>query len=484
MIKAYKLKSDANTKKIKKVKETLHLYRKDAQKIAKLQWQFFNRTNKFDKQSKLNIKLNLSARYGQTCQYQVVGMLQSHLSNLQNAFAEYVYKSSLTPEIKHQMNLINRRYLWNCQEHKDFQPEELWLARKILKGVRKRYKNPTYKNINMALDTKVAEISVSTNSFDYWIRFSTSDKGKPICLPIKSNKYFENATGKRKNFCQINVDRDGELGISFIKENSIVKKYDAERDKIAIDFGLVTLFSDNRGGLYGKSFFEILRDADKQISGIAKKNIQKTGKVRSKKYDKVVKKFRETFKNEISRVINRIISVNKPAEIILESLNFKSQALSKRMNRILSNYGRKFIKAKLERLTEEFGIKITYMNAAYTSQECSRCGYIDKRNRKSQSKFLCVHCGLKINADVNASRVILARSSCKSANIFLSKQKVLRIRIEKFLSHTKCANVCNAFVERSRIQDGTCYHSLTNKLADNVYSSVYKEIAVIVNILL
>lgn len=49
------------------------------------------------------------------------------------------------------------------------------------------------------------------------------------------------------------------------------------------------------------------------------------------------------------------------------------------------------------------------VNAAYTSQMCHACGVIDKRSRKSQSKFECPQCGYEGNADVNAALNILAR---------------------------------------------------------------------------
>ncbi|MHB1530219.1 MAG: zinc ribbon domain-containing protein, partial [Acidiferrobacteraceae bacterium] len=37
---------------------------------------------------------------------------------------------------------------------------------------------------------------------------------------------------------------------------------------------------------------------------------------------------------------------------------------------------------------------------------CAECGHIDKRNRKTQSEFLCVACGHSSNADDNAARNI------------------------------------------------------------------------------
>lgn len=61
-------------------------------------------------------------------------------------------------------------------------------------------------------------------------------------------------------------------------------------------------------------------------------------------------------------------------------------------------------KAKLE------GIVVKYVNPAYTSQACSKCGYTSRSNRKNQSDFVCEECGFKANADYNAS-VNIGRST-------------------------------------------------------------------------
>ncbi|EJF06793.1 transposase [Thiovulum sp. ES] len=51
------------------------------------------------------------------------------------------------------------------------------------------------------------------------------------------------------------------------------------------------------------------------------------------------------------------------------------------------------------------------VNPKFTSQKCSKCGYIDKENRKTQSEFKCLKCGHSENADLNASKNILAVGS-------------------------------------------------------------------------
>ncbi|WP_205123957.1 zinc ribbon domain-containing protein, partial [Thermus scotoductus] len=46
---------------------------------------------------------------------------------------------------------------------------------------------------------------------------------------------------------------------------------------------------------------------------------------------------------------------------------------------------------------------------AYSSQACSRCGYVDPRNRRDTQTFVCQACGHRGNAQVNAAR----NRSCK-----------------------------------------------------------------------
>lgn len=47
--------------------------------------------------------------------------------------------------------------------------------------------------------------------------------------------------------------------------------------------------------------------------------------------------------------------------------------------------------------------EVVEVNAAYTSQRCHVCGHTEKGNRESQAVFLCLACGHKAHADVNAA---------------------------------------------------------------------------------
>ncbi|MGK4584265.1 RNA-guided endonuclease InsQ/TnpB family protein [Kitasatospora sp. HPMI-4] len=55
------------------------------------------------------------------------------------------------------------------------------------------------------------------------------------------------------------------------------------------------------------------------------------------------------------------------------------------------------------------GVPLVYVDPAYTSQECSECHHIDRKNRVDQATFACRACGIVMHADFNASRNIARR---------------------------------------------------------------------------
>jgi putative transposase len=49
------------------------------------------------------------------------------------------------------------------------------------------------------------------------------------------------------------------------------------------------------------------------------------------------------------------------------------------------------------------------VDASYTSQDCSVCGYREKHNLNSARNFVCNNCGVKLHRDINAAINILNR---------------------------------------------------------------------------
>ena len=95
------------------------------------------------------------------------------------------------------------------------------------------------------------------------------------------------------------------------------------------------------------------------------------------------------------------------------------------MNAILRNCGRSIIQSKLADLEQRFGVAATEVNPAYTSQTCSACGYVDRRNRPSQSRFKCLWCGREMHADLNAASNVGERRARLIGSVFQSKAAIL-----------------------------------------------------------
>lgn len=113
-------------------------------------------------------------------------------------------------------------------------------------------------------------------------------------------------------------------------------------------------------------------------------------------------------------VVSRSIS-ERFALVVFEKLqvaNMSAAGPGKRgLNRSILNQGWGSFATKLAYKLEERGGALEFVNPAYSSQTCSACGAVDAGSRKSQSAFSCVECGHGENADLNAAKVILRRST-------------------------------------------------------------------------
>ena len=58
---------------------------------------------------------------------------------------------------------------------------------------------------------------------------------------------------------------------------------------------------------------------------------------------------------------------------------------------------------------EAHGCWVVGVDPRHTSQTCSRCGYQDRTNRRSQAVFRCRSCGFEMHADLNGARNIAAK---------------------------------------------------------------------------
>ena len=116
---------------------------------------------------------------------------------------------------------------------------------------------------------------------------------------------------------------------------------------------------------------------------------------------------------------NKITSENQT--IVIEKLKIKNMTKSatgtvqepkkssgkRGLNRAITQQSWGLFFEMLKYKAERKGGEVIEVNPQFTSQKCSCCGHISKENRRSQSKFRCVKCDFRLNADLNASLNIL-----------------------------------------------------------------------------
>lgn len=437
MIRSYKFQVDPNICKEQSLQKILFEYRRVAKIILNLQLNSFYKTGNIEFSHKLYqpIKTFLSERYKDVIKRQVDGILKSYISNRKNDFKKIVFNSRLNNDLKKELYIINKSNLWFEQEN--------FLARKIFKEVLNRNRFPSVNNINMQLNTKVYDLqeNKTSKSFAFWVKLRSCDENKNILIPLINNPYFNKFEGVVCNSIQLNFVNNKLTNVVLCKDIKDQKdSYTSKTDTIGIDIGLSTLIATDKGDLFSPNFMRKLIVYDKKIQSL-QKELQKRGYKKlnsvSKRYSLFNKKLRAFIKNEVNRILNRIVKLYNPNSFAVEDLLFKNPNLSRRTNRLLSNFGLSIIKNKLKSLNEEYGIKVKYINPAYTSQTCSGCGYISEKNRRSRNTFKCRCCKLELDADVNGARVIKGRSLDERFTLKMSKNKILKLIVGDFVTQHK-----------------------------------------------
>ena len=425
-----------NSSKERRVREFVRQYRDIASVIGRRQWRRVYTEGKTNSRANDDKDLNsiIGAAPVQMVRFQVAETIDSWIANRANEFARAVEASSLDPETKHHLHILNRWdaihatadvYKTVTEDGQKFQelvlrvdPELRRLAQNIHRAIRRRHRRPRLNRISPRLDRRVARVEESrAASFaGLWLRLKLPHR--PLMyIPVHDHPGRQRRNAPLANAVQLVMDRDGDISVrlfSDVTENFRESRegYQPRTAALALDFGLKTMFASSAGDLLGRGYLEKLRYYDERLTPIAR-HMQSTGLSprKSRRYRKLVQRVRGFIKTEVNRVINRLIEVHGPAALTLEKLDFRQPGLSRRLNRILAKCGRRVVRAKLVDLKQRLGVDSDECNPAYSSQECSSCGFVSRSNRTSQAEFICRWCGHSANADVNGARNLLARRS-------------------------------------------------------------------------
>lgn len=214
-----------------------------------------------------------------------------------------------------------------------------------------------------------------------------------------------------KNIKKLSITKIGDrYYANLLYEEVNLELVERTNNAIGIDFGLKTFVVTSDGEKFESPKFhrESLKNEAKIHRRIHKskkgsKLREKHKKTLQKVKNKIANKRRD-FNHKLSRKI-----VNRNDIIVIEDIAL--QKLTSNINNINRTYRdvawgqfQTFLTYK----AENAGKVVVKINPAYTTQECSCCGHIEKK-LLNQREHICNNCGYKDDRDVNAAKNILRR---------------------------------------------------------------------------
>lgn len=191
--------------------------------------------------------------------------------------------------------------------------------------------------------------------------------------------------------------------VSFLVEDAPNRILEPSDEIVGVDMGILNFAALSSGEVVANPRF-LLADEERLKKAQSKRDKLPKGSVRRRKASKAVSHLyervtnrREDFAQQLSRQW-----INKYGIIVFEDLNITKMVHNHNLAKsILDASWNKLIQYTSYK-AEDAGRKVVSVNPANTSQMCSSCGQIVKKDL-SIRVHACPYCGLSINRDLNAA---------------------------------------------------------------------------------
>ena len=179
---------------------------------------------------------------------------------------------------------------------------------------------------------------------------------------------------------------------------------------LGIDLGIANIAVDSDGNSYTGDPIEVVR----QRSATHRQTYQATGTKSAKRRLKKLAGKQARFQRWVNHTIaKKLVTYAKDtkAALVLEDLTHIRDRITVRARQRSKQHNWSFRQLRdfLVYKAQRAGIALIFVDPRNPSRTCNRCGYVDKRNRRSQAEFSCLRCGHHAHADLNAARNLADR---------------------------------------------------------------------------
>jgi len=321
---------------------------------------------------------------------------------------------------------------------KKLKKDSVWINDSYLRRLMRQYwkqgKNHTFNQIVL----EPGSYKCFSHNGKNYIEVISLKRCKRIAIPVGTNYSI---TGQIRL-----ILRDGKVEIHYTIDNTDDRACGSK--EIGIDKGYTEAFVDSDGDFHGEKLGETLskesdylkkkyqrRNKIKAVLGkVEQKNPKKAKRIRKhnlgrKKLNRRKQRHTAAVKTIVFTAVNEV--VDKAKIIVCEDLTktFQSKSYGKNANRRLSGWVKGLMASAIDIVASRRGSRVVQVNAAYTSQICSKCGCLGKR---TGDKFHCASgCGAVMIAPLNAAVNVKARLDDKELHRWLPFAKVKQILLER-----------------------------------------------------
>ena len=243
-----------------------------------------------------------------------------------------------------------------------------------------------------------------------------------IVVPFRFGAYAEGMLQRTRGQCDVLYRKRSDTFFLAITVEAPEPTPDETSDYLGVDLGVITLAATSDGEFLNHSTgpkHAHINQVRARYSRFRTK-LQKKGTTSAKRLMHQRSGREKRFARDINHGLSKaLVSTAKGtsrgiARQDLQGIRERARAkgtVRKRQRRVLHRWSFFQLRAFIAYKAALAGVPVVYVNPAYTSQTCSRCGHCEKANRRSQAKFLCRSCGFSAHADLNAARNIASRAA-------------------------------------------------------------------------
>lgn len=145
-----------------------------------------------------------------------------------------------------------------------------------------------------------------------------------------------------------------------------------------------------------------------------RRQLQQRGTPSAKRHLRRIKHKQARFRRDCDHVLSKQIVQAAPegSTIAIENLTHIRQRTKQRgreQRRRMHSWSYHQMRQFLTYKAEARGCTVGAVDPRHTSQQCSKCGYTARNNRRARGLFRCHQCGYELHADLNASYNIAAK---------------------------------------------------------------------------